>query len=268
VTAAERLAAFRAAFPALSGGTGAYLDTAHKGLLPAPAHAALLQHLELTARGAARKEDLIPTAEECRSLFATLIGADADEIAITKNVSEGVNTFANAIAWREGDEVVLCPGFEHPNNILPWLNLRRRGVSVVEVPIQPDHALPVAGIAAAIRPGRTRVVSVSAVSFSPGCRADLAAVSAACRAGGALLHVDAAQSAGVLRHDMVAEGVDALATGGQKALLGLFGFGFLFVRRAVAEGLDPPFLARFGVRQAGGHEDFSPGAEERPAAGA
>jgi cysteine desulfurase/selenocysteine lyase len=83
-----------------------------------------------------------------------------------------------------------------------------------------------------------------------------------------LLHVDAAQSAGVLRHSVAAEGIDALSTGGQKALLGLFGFGFLFVRRAVAEALDPPFLARFGVRQAGGHEDFSPGAEERPAAGA
>ncbi|WP_207538862.1 aminotransferase class V-fold PLP-dependent enzyme [Sabulicella rubraurantiaca] len=268
MSGAVPLPAFRAAFPGLSEGRGAYLDTAHKGLLPGAAHAALLSHLEETVRGVAEKSHLIEIAEETRDLFARLVGVEADEIAITKNVSEGVNTFANAVDWRPGDEVVLCPGFEHPNNLLPWLNLRRRGVSVVEVPIRADHALPVEGIAAAIRPARTRVVTVSAASFTPGCRADLRAVSEACRPAGALLHVDGAQSVGVLRHDLRVEGVDALSVGGQKALCGLFGFGFLYVRRAVAEALDPPFLARFGVRQEGGHEDFSPGVEERPAAGA
>jgi selenocysteine lyase/cysteine desulfurase len=264
-----QMPAFRGAFPALVASSGAYLDTAHRGLLPDVAHRAVLAHLEETTHGAASKEALIETAERCRESFARLIGAaSADEVALTKNVSEGVNTFANAVPWRDGDDVVLCPGFEHPNNMLPWRNLSRRGVGVTEVPLPADHLLPVEAMIAAIRPGRTRVVTVSAVSFTPGCRADLRRVGAACRERGVLLHVDGAQSVGVLRTDVVGESVDALSVGGQKALLGLYGFGFLYVRRAVAETLFPPFLARFGVVQSGGHEDLSAGAEGRLAPGA
>lgn len=262
----DALSRFRAAFVPSE---GAYLDTAHKGLLPNAAHAALLAHLEETRRGHALKERLIATAEECRALFATLIGAASpDEVAITKNVSEGVNTFANALDWQPGEEVILCPGFEHPNNLLPWLTLSQRGAVIREVPIAPDHSLSVEAMLAAIRPGRTRAVTVAAVSFSPGCRAALYALGAGCRERGVLLHVDAAQSLGAMAQDVQAECVDALSVGGQKALGELYGFGFLYVRQAIAERLRPPFLARFGVRQAGGHEDFTPGVQDRPAAGA
>ena len=48
-------------------------------------------------------------------LIAELIGSHADEIAITKNVSEALNLFASSLKWETGQNVVLCPDLEHPN---------------------------------------------------------------------------------------------------------------------------------------------------------
>ena len=65
-----------------------------------------------------------------RDKFARLIGADPGDIAIVKNVSEGINAIATAFPWRPGDNVVLCAELEHPNNVLPWLHLQRLGVEM------------------------------------------------------------------------------------------------------------------------------------------
>ena len=65
-----------------------------------------------------------------REKFARLIGAGSADIAIVKNVSEGINAVATAVPWRAGENVVLCAGLEHPNNVLPLAHLRRRGVEV------------------------------------------------------------------------------------------------------------------------------------------
>jgi cysteine desulfurase/selenocysteine lyase len=68
--------------------------------------------------------------------------------------------------------------------------------------------------------------------------------------------VDGAQSVGVIDTDVKALDVDALAVSTQKGLMGLYGMGFLYVRKEVARTLDPVFLSRFGVDLAG-HEASS-----------
>ena len=85
------------------------------------------------------------------------------------------------------------------------------------------------------------------VTFAPGFRTDVAAIGQACRARGALLLVDAAQAAGVVDIDLEKLPVDALAVGTPKALLGLYGLGFLFVREALAERLRPAYLSGAGL---------------------
>jgi selenocysteine lyase/cysteine desulfurase len=94
---------------------------------------------------------------------------------------------------------------------------------------------------------RTRLVTVPHVSFSPGFITDVAAVSAAAHAQGSLLLVDAAQSLGCVQCDVDELGIDALAVATQKALLGLYGFGYLYVRRSVADSLIPAHVARYGM---------------------
>jgi selenocysteine lyase/cysteine desulfurase len=183
--------------------------------------------------------------EGARNKFARLIRANPGDIAIVKNVSEGINAIATALSWRSGDNVVLCAELEHPNNVLPWLHLRRLGVEVrVVAPV--DGAIDTEAIVNAIDP-RTRVVTCSSVTFAPGLRADLEPIGAACRRANVLFLVDAVQSAGILALDVVRDQVDALVTSTAKGLLGLYGCGFLYCRSEWAQRLTPAYLSRPAV---------------------
>jgi cysteine desulfurase/selenocysteine lyase len=177
---------------------------------------------------------------------ARLLGAEAEEIAITKNVSEGLNLFAAALDWAQGDNVIFCPELEHPNNVFLWYNLQNtRGVEVRAIPPQDGH-MPVAAMIEAMD-DRTRLVTASTVTFSPGFISDIETLAREARARGVLTLLDAAQSAGSMAMDVKALGVDAVALGTQKSLLAFYGLGFLYIRRELAEEMTPTHVARYGV---------------------
>ncbi len=247
----------RALFPGAA--DGVYLDVSARCLLPDPVREAAEAHLRLRQRVGGDKDGFRAGVERTRAAFARLVGAEPEEVTLTKNVSEGLNLFAASLPWEAGDNVVACPELEHPNNIYLWYNLRARsGVEVRSVPAE-DGRLPVAAMAAAMDE-RTRVVTLPSISFAPGFVSDVAGVAAAARAAGALTLVDAAQSIGALRTDVAELGVDALAVATQKCMLSLYGTGFLYVRRAVADDLLPIHVARYGIDLDGAHETaFSEG---------
>jgi selenocysteine lyase/cysteine desulfurase len=110
--------------------------------------------------------------------------------------------------------------------------------------------------------GRTRVVTVPHVSFAPGFITDLAPITRAARAHGALVLVDAAQSVGALAIDVATLGADALAVATQKCLLAFYGFGFLWVRPGVAAGLSPVHAARYGLDLGAGAHETALGTED------
>ena len=184
-----------------------YLDTAARGLLPLAAKKAIEQHLEDRLLGRADKASMFAAVEEARGRFADLINAEADEIAITKNISEGLNIIATALPWEAGDNVVLCLDLEHPNNVYPWLNLcDRAGIEIKAVPGRDGHISADALIDAI--DARTRIVSLSTVSFSPGFRTKVEPVGKACRERGVFLLADGAQSVGILHTDVEQLGLD------------------------------------------------------------
>lgn len=241
----------RTLFPGVS--RRIYMDVAAQGLLPQPVREAVDTYLDEAMLGTGDKPRMHAMVEETRIAFAALVGASADEIAITKNVSEGLNLFAASLPWEKGDNVVLCPALEHPNNIYLWYNLGRlHGVEVRAVPPEDGH-VPVAAMAAAMD-ARTRVVTFPSVSFAPGFVTDVQGLVEAARAVGALTLVDAAQSVGALRTNVRRLGVDGLAVATQKCLLGVYGFGFLYVRREVADTLVPVHVARYGIDLGNAHE--------------
>src|SRR5262249_55560266 len=221
-----RFAALRTSFAGAL--QGPYMDVAARSLLYAGARAALDSYLDASATGRLNKTGMFAAVEKTRSLFAQLIGADADEIAYTRNVTDGIATFATSLPWQKGDNVVLCDALEHPANLLPWYGLRHRfGVNVRSV--APVHGgIPLEGILASIDK-HTRVVAVSSVTFAPGFRFPVAALGAECRRRDVLLSVDGAQSVGSLDTDVAALNLDALAASTQKALMGIYGLGFLYV---------------------------------------
>jgi selenocysteine lyase/cysteine desulfurase len=246
-----------ALFPGTSRWT--YLDVAARGLLPRPSREAVDRHLDSLMLDGGDKPSMFATVEEARRRFASLIRAEPDEIAITKNISEGLNIIALAYPWRRGEKVVICLEREHPNNVYIWMHLARRvGIEVVAVASR-DGRIVEDDLIQALDDDRVRMLSVSSTSFVPGLRTDLARLGRACHERGVLLLVDAAQSAGLLAHDMSRMAVDALAVSTQKGLLGLYGMGFLYCRRCWAEQLEPAYLARFGVELGDAHEaDLDP----------
>jgi cysteine desulfurase/selenocysteine lyase len=223
-----------------------YLDVSLNGLMPAPARDAALRHLESRVMGTADKAELHAQAERVRGHVAKLLSAEPEEIAITKNVSEGLNLFASNLDWAQGDNVVFCPELEHPNNVFLWYNLQKtRGVEVRAIPPRDGH-MPVAEMVSAMD-DRTKLVTASTITFSPGFISDIPTLTREARARGVLTLLDAAQSAGSMEIDVGALGVDALALGTQKSLLAFYGLGFLYVRRELAETMTPAHVARYGV---------------------
>jgi len=234
----------RSLFPGASERT--YLNIAAKGLIPATVRDVVHEYLDAQVSGTSNKDVLREGVDETRALLASMIGADTDEVAITKNVSEGLNLFAASLEWHAGDNVVICPELEHPNNIYLWFNLARRyGVEVRSIdPV--DGMMPIEAMVAAID-DRTRIVTFPTISFAPGFITDVEPLVRAARSVGAWTLADGAQSIGSLDTDVRALGIDALAVATQKGLLSLYGFGFLYVRREVAEQLVPIHVARYGI---------------------
>ena len=223
-----------------------YMNVAVKGLIPRATAEAAHTHVEEALHATGKKDVHLASVERCREMLAGLIGATADEVAITKNVSEALNLFASSLPWKPGDNVVLCPELEHPNNVFLWYNLRKlKGIEVRAV--EPDGGrIPVEAFSAAMD-GRTALVTIPHVSFSPGFITDVRGIAERAHARGALVLVDAAQSVGSLRCDVSELGIDALGVATQKCLLAFYGLGFLFVRRALAESLIPAHVARYGM---------------------
>ena len=239
----------------------AYIDVASRGLLPEDAPQLAYDHLKQRVLGVADKHAYFDVVERARNGIATLLNAQPEEIAITKNISDGLNMVANAMDWREGDEVFLCSDIEHPSNLYTWRNLESLGVKLRDFRTCDDE-FPVDAVIQALRDSRSaRVVAVSATSFVPGYRVDLDRLGAACRLAGVRLVVDGAQSVGITHIDLERTPVDAFAMSTQKGLCSVYGMGFLYVRREFAEQLKPRYLARFGVNIPATHEadyDSSP----------
>jgi len=242
----------RARFPGTA--RGAYLDVASRSLMPASSQSIAAAHIAERMAGTIDKDGYFALIERVRGAFAQLVNAGSDEIAFTKNVSEGLNLIASSVDWRRGDRVLLCSDIEHPNNVYTWRNLERLGVEVLDLPAAQGQ-FPIDAAIGQLQAGPApRAVTVSATSFKPGFRTDLGRLGRACRQAGALLVVDGAQAAGITHLDVRAMDVDALAVSTQKGLCSLYGMGFLYVRRELAERLAPLHLARFGVTIAATHE--------------
>lgn len=254
---------FRQGFPALREQT--YLSVCDKMILHDDVRAGVdrfLDHLALASTNRAGHELLVASARE---KFARLMNVAPATVAAIRNVSDGINSVAWAMPMAEGDNIVVSADAEHPNNIYPWLRLRRRGNEVRLIPSRPDGSLDIDAMIAAID-GRTRIVTCASVTFAPGHRTDLQRLGEACRKGDVFLLVDGVQSAGILAHDLTAEPVDGLATSTSKGLLGLYGFGFLYISPKWIDRLEPAYLSRPAVRMQtddhstmGGHDyDLQP----------
>ncbi|MCU1410973.1 MAG: sufS [Rhodoglobus sp.] len=184
--------------------------------------------------------------EEAREKVARFVGASADEIVWTSNATEGVNLVAYALSnLPAGSELALVPGdeivvteLEHHANLIPWQQLAQRtGATLRFIPVDDEGALD---LERAPITDRTRVVAFSHVSNVLGVVNPVAELVARAHAVGALVMLDACQSAPHLPLDLHALDVDFAVLSGHK-MLAPTGIGVLYGRNRLLNEL-PPFL--------------------------
>lgn len=222
------IAAIRREFPALERYT--YFTTNGLGVLPQRTVKALAEQLAGLSENAivATLFHNPPLVDEARGRTARLLCVDPQEVAFCRNTSEGILWAATTLRLEAGDEVLVAQG-EYPANVLPWMAQESRGVVVRLLP-QPGRRITPEDVAAAWSP-RTRLLAVSFVQYNSGFRADLRGLAQVAHARGGLLFCDAIQGLGALRLNVREAGIDLLAAGTHKWLLGLQGLGIFFCRR-------------------------------------
>jgi selenocysteine lyase/cysteine desulfurase len=249
-------------FPWEARGDAVHFDHASIGPIPQRARDAVRAYNDKRAEMyAMRAEDFFPILDRGRELAAQVIGADADEIALTTNTSWGVNLAAYSLPLGPGD-VVLGSAGEFPANVYPWMAAAKaRGFAFELVPMQGRAVDEEAILARVATDARVKCVALSWVSFWTGYRIDLARIGAACRARGVLFAVDSIQGLGAAALDVRAAQVDILSNGAQKWLCSPWGSGFAYVRKDLLTRLTPPaagWLSQSGAGDFARFLDYDP----------
>ena len=144
---------------------------------------------------------------------------------------------ANGLDLDPGDEVLLS-FHEHPGGLQPWrLAAARRGVVVKELPFPIPTSDPsdIVGLFEAAITPRTKVISVSHVTFATGCMLPVRELAALARPRGIVTVVDGAHAIGMLHLDMHDLGMDCYASSPYKWMGAPVGSGFLYMRRDVQD---------------------------------
>ncbi|MCO6420033.1 aminotransferase class V-fold PLP-dependent enzyme [Siccirubricoccus sp. KC 17139] len=168
-----------------------------------------------------------------RRAAAALIGAAPEDIALIPSVGYGVSTAGKILPIAPGQRVLVLAD-DHSSPTLEWLQRAPEGGFAVETVARPGDGDWTAAVLEAIaRPGAAplALVSISSVHWADGGLVDLAAVSAAAKAQGAALLVDATHHAGVLPLDVRALDPDVLVFPTYKWVLGPYGRAFLYVAK-------------------------------------
>jgi selenocysteine lyase/cysteine desulfurase len=179
--------------------------------------------------------------ERLRKKLGQLIGAAEQDIALTSGTTRGISDLALCLPWQAGERIVLFEG-EFPANVSPWQRAAELfGLSIDFVPMAravEDEGSVLEPLARLLERG-ARLVAVSAVQFQTGLRMPLERIAQLCQHHGAELCVDAIQACGAVPLDVSALGIDYLACGAHKWLLGPEGVGFVFARPERAKALIP-----------------------------
>jgi selenocysteine lyase/cysteine desulfurase len=252
--------ALRAQTPGCAGRI--HLNNAGAGLLAQPTLDAMTAQLRREAEiggyeAAAEAQDAIAAAYDA---IAGLVGGRSDEIALFDNATHAWNAAFYSVPLRSGDQI-LTGRAEYGSNVLAyWQAARRTGAEVIVVPNDEYGQLDVAALER-LAGERTKLIGISHVPTSGGLVQPTAQIGQIARACGALYLLDATQSAGQFPVDVDAVGCDMLTGTGRKFLRGPRGSGFLWVRTAALDRLDP-FVAEIGSATWDGHQGFTwaPGA--------
>jgi selenocysteine lyase/cysteine desulfurase len=220
-----------------------YLNSCSQGALSDKVEAAFQTYLHSWHQQGSPWDLWVEHYEAARGVFARLIGAESEEVALVASASAGVNGIASALSFRERNRVVLGE-FEFPTMGHIWMAQRPRGAEVVFVAAKNDRLA-----AADYQPlidRKTLIVPMTHVCFRNGFRMPTAELIRMAHDNGALALLDDYQDCGTRPIDVKAMDLDVYVSGTLKYLLGPPGLAFMYVRKSLVQSLTPTITGWFG----------------------
>jgi selenocysteine lyase/cysteine desulfurase len=200
--------------------------------------------------------------ERAKASFARLIHADVSEIAVVASVSDATSMIASALPYQGRDHVVTTVD-EFPTVGHVWHAHQKKGRIQLDFAQARDHFYTPTVFEPYMK-SYTALLSVHHVGYYNGAKQDLNQLGDFAHEHGSLLFVDAYQSMGTSEIDVRTMPIDILVSGNLKYLLGIPGIAFLYVRKSVAEQLEPAMTGWFGRQNPfnfdATHLDFGEGA--------
>jgi selenocysteine lyase/cysteine desulfurase len=215
-----------------------YINTCSQGALSDAVRDSYEQYLHDWEEKGAPWDYWVEREDAARAAFADLVNAAPDEVAVTTSLSAGVSALASGLRYARRSKIVTTE-LEFPTVGQIWHAQESRGARVVHVPLDRfEQAID----------DDTAVVSITHVSYRTGEMIDVREVARLAHERGALVLLDAYQSVGSVPIDVKELGVDFLAAGTVKYLLGSAGLGFFYCGRDVFEKAWPTATGWFADR--------------------
>lgn len=205
----------------------------------------------------------LPEVDRAADLVAAIIGAPAGTTVLRANVADALSAVASAVEFTGPRDRIVYSDLEWPGSHYLWQEQRRYGAQIDVVPISDDGVHVEVGRLVDAIDERTRLVPISHVLFRTSTLLDVRPVVERAHEVGALVLLDAYQSAGSMPVDVTDLGVDFCVGGSVKYLCGGPGAGWLYVAPGLADTLRPAAVGWFSHARSFGFEfdaiDYAPG---------
>ncbi|MBK8722177.1 MAG: aminotransferase class V-fold PLP-dependent enzyme [Saprospiraceae bacterium] len=213
-----------------------YFNNGTIGLSPIMVSEAVKKEMDLMDANGNHENELLTIKP-----LANFLKVKNEEIALTHNVTEGINIVAWGIPLKKGDEIILTDQ-EHVGGATPWLHrAKREHLKIKIIPIKPTANEVLDTIKNAVTK-KTRVISVPHIPCTNGQILPIKEIAQFAKSKNIWIVVDGAHPPGMLNLDITGLGVDAYSSCCHKWMLGPKGTGFLYVNKERQEEILPTFV--------------------------